>query len=71
MIRQDELAYLIDAQKNFFPKSETGFTRDVLITLPKIDSFATIVTGIRRYGKSTLNLQMLQGHYQDVILPEF
>ena len=52
-------------------KRDSGFTRDALSEIPVADSFATIITGIRRCGKSTLLLQLLHRDYQDAIYLNF
>ncbi|NDV70249.1 ATP-binding protein [Dysgonomonas sp. 25] len=71
MIRQDEIALVVDSQKETFLKRESGFVRDALMYVPVADSFATIITGIRRCGKSTLLLQLLRRDYQDAIYLNF
>lgn len=71
MIRQDEIALVIDSQRGAFCKQDSGFNRDALIDIPVADSFATIITGIRRCGKSTLLLQLLRRDYQDAIYLNF
>ncbi|GAB6010434.1 ATP-binding protein [Dysgonomonas reticulitermitis] len=71
MIRQDEIALVIDSQRDSFLKRDSGFIRDALVNVPVADSFATIITGIRRCGKSTLLLQLLRRDYQDAIYLNF
>lgn len=71
MIRQEEIALVIDAQRKTFLKRDSGFTRDALSQIPVSDSFATIITGIRRCGKNTLLLQLLRRDYQDAIYLNF
>ncbi|MDR0428919.1 MAG: ATP-binding protein [Tannerellaceae bacterium] len=71
MIRQDEIALVIDSQRDTFLNQDSGFTRDALVNIPVVDSFATIITGIRRCGKSTLLLQLLRRDYQDAIYLNF
>jgi predicted AAA+ superfamily ATPase len=71
MIRQEEIALVIDAQRNVFMKQDSGFIRDALSVIPIADSFATIITGIRRCGKSTLLLQLLRRNYQDALYLNF
>lgn len=58
--RQEEIALVINSQKETFLKQDTGFTRDALVDIPIANSFATIITGICRCGKSTLLLQLLR-----------
>ena len=71
MIRQEEIALVINSQRETFLKQDTGFTRDALVDIPIANSFATIITGIRRCGKSTLLLQLLRRDYQDAIYLNF
>lgn len=71
MIRQEEIALVIDSQRDTFLKQDSGFIRDTLTDIPVADSFATIITGIRRCGKSTLLLQLLHRDYQDAIYLNF
>ncbi|MBF0648755.1 ATP-binding protein [Dysgonomonas sp. GY75] len=71
MIRQEEIALVIDSQRETFLKQDSGFTRDALADIPVADSFATIITGIRRCGKSTLLLQLLRRDYQAAIYLNF
>ena len=71
MIRQYEIALVIDSQRETFLKQDSGFTRDALTFIPVSESFATIITGIRRCGKSTLLLQLLRRDYQDAVYLNF
>jgi predicted AAA+ superfamily ATPase len=71
MLRQEEIALVIDAQRETFLRQDSGFIRDALSGIPVVDSFATIITGIRRCGKSTLLLQLLRRDYQDAIYLNF
>ncbi len=71
MIRQEEIAIVIDAQRDAFMKQDSGFIRDALSVIPIADSFATIITGMRRCGKSTLLLQLLRRDYQDALYLNF
>ncbi|MDE5710678.1 MAG: AAA family ATPase [Bacteroides sp.] len=59
MIRQEEISAVLDAQTEIFRKKENGLTREALSSVPVIPSFATIITGIRRCGKSTLLRQLM------------
>jgi len=71
MIRQEGIALVIDSQRDTFLKQDIGFIRDSLSKIPIANSFATIITGIRRCGKSTLLLQLLRRDYQDAIYLNF
>lgn len=71
MIRQDEIAVVIDLQKETLLKQETGLSRDALSGIPVADSFTTIITGMRRCGKSTIIMQLLRQNHQDAIYLNF
>ena len=71
MLRQDEIASVIDAQWVEFLKDDTGFEREMLRQVPVAESFATIITGIRRSGKSTLLLQLLRQKYSTAVYLHF
>lgn len=71
MIRQEEIALVINSQKESFLKQDIGFIREALMHIPITDAFATIITGIRRCGKSTLLLQLLRKDYQDALYLNF
>ena len=67
MFRQEQIAKVLDAQQVFFLQKETGLEREILEIVPVIDSYATIITGIRRCGKSTLSLQLLKKKYTNAL----
>ena len=71
MVRQEEIGYVIDAQKTSFLKKDVGLIRDALADIPIANSYATIITGIRRCGKSTLLLQLLNRDYKEAIYLNF
>ncbi len=71
MIRQDEIAVVIDAQKETLLGQQPGLSRDALSGIPVADSFATIITGMRRCGKSTIIMQLLRQNHQDAIYLNF
>lgn len=58
MIRQIELSAVIESQKASLKNRKNELRREVLPKVPVINTFATIITGIRRCGKSTLLLQI-------------
>ena len=60
MKSQEVIASVIDAQKEEIDKKPEGLTREILDDVPVIENFASIITGIRRCGKSTLMLQILK-----------
>lgn len=60
MYRQEQLAEIIDMQTADFVQKSRGIERDILGHIPFVDNFATIITGIRRCGKSTVLLQLMK-----------
>lgn len=65
MITQEQITGIVDSQKELFNIKET-YPREGLSKLKSADSFATIITGLRRCGKSTFLHQFLQqkeSHY--------
>jgi predicted AAA+ superfamily ATPase len=54
MLRQEEISGVIDAQKVTFLQKGNEIPRNALADVPIVENFATIITGIRRCGKSTL-----------------
>lgn len=71
MLRQEQIAVVIDSQRENLMNQDSGFERESLSKIPVADSFATIITGIRRCGKSTLLLQLLRKQYKDAIYINF
>ncbi|MFH1978013.1 MAG: ATP-binding protein [Candidatus Aenigmatarchaeota archaeon] len=58
MITKETLKEVIVSQREFLDKMDQGTPREKKIKI--LDSFATIITGIRRCGKSTLLNQLLK-----------
>ena len=71
MLRQEEIANVMNAQGAEFVKEDTGYEREILHQIPIAQSFATIITGIRRSGKSTLLLQLLRQKYETALYLHF
>lgn len=71
MITQQLISTVLDYQREHFLQKETGITREALLSVPIASGFATIITGIRRCGKSTLLLQILKEKYQDALFLNF
>ena len=71
MIRQEQLSVVIDAQQRAFLTRQDLIIREALQNVPIVDNYATIITGIRRCGKSTLLLQLLKSKYSEVIFLNF
>ncbi|MFI3240624.1 MAG: ATP-binding protein [Bacteroidales bacterium] len=71
MIRKESIEAIINSQRASFVEQNTGLNRTALSQIPIANSYATIITGIRRCGKSTLLLQLLQRDYGDAIYLNF
>ena len=59
MITQEQIANVVDFQKELFGKKDS-FPREGFEKLKSAENFATIVTGLRRCGKSTFLQQFLE-----------
>lgn len=71
MLRQEELKVILDEQQVSFRQKRDLITREAMNSIPIEPNFATIITGIRRCGKSTLLLQLLQANYDDALYLNF
>jgi predicted AAA+ superfamily ATPase len=71
MLLTVNLKQIIDAQKTALLAREPGLIRESLKDLPDLRSHALIVSGIRRCGKSTLLLQMLNEKYNQAVYLNF
>lgn len=71
MIRQDIISSVIDAQSELFLQKTDSVAREFIQTLPIIENFTTIITGIRRCGKSTLMLQVLKKNFDKALYLNF
>lgn len=71
MIQTNFLQEIIRQQKEILSKKETGMLRDSLCTLPDVDNYALIVSGVRRCGKSTLLHQLLKKKHTEALYINF
>ena len=71
MLRQEEISNIIDSQRVAFLKGDAGLEREMLAKIPVSPAYATIITGIRRSGKSTLLLQLMRQKYKDALYLHF
>lgn len=71
MLRQEQIATVLDAQQKSFLKKDTTLSREVLKQVPILSSFATIISGVRRCGKSTLLLQIIKDKYENALYFNF
>lgn len=65
MITRDFLEKIIEEQKKVIESRIPGMMRDAYSDVPEIKGFATIISGVRRCGKSTLLLQLLREKHID------
>jgi len=59
MIAQSQIAEVLDTQNAFWSQKDTSVQREKLPEIKIYEGFASIITGIRRCGKSTLLRQLL------------
>lgn len=71
MYRQEQVAIVVDSQKERFLQKGQYIDREALTEVPVLDSFATIISGIRRCGKSTLLHQLIRKQYPDAFFLNF
>jgi len=71
MYRQEQIATVVDSQKERFLQKGQCIDREALPEVPVLDSFATIISGIRRCGKSTLLHQLIREKYPDAFFLNF
>ena len=71
MIQKDFLKEIIRQQEINLHAKEDGMIRDSLCTLPDIDNYALIVSGVRRCGKSTLLHQLLKKKHTESLYINF
>ena len=71
MIQKDFLKEIIRQQEITLHAKEEGMIRDSLCTLPDIDNYALIVSGVRRCGKSTLLHQLLKKKHTESLYINF
>ncbi|MDR1222470.1 MAG: ATP-binding protein [Tannerella sp.] len=71
MFSQEQISQVIDAQKRVFLSKDGGVPRESLPDVPVLNDFTTIITGLRRCGKSTLLLQLMQKKFTDVLFLNF
>ena len=63
MIPQQLFNRVIDSQQSTFKQKTLGIEREKLSKIADATGFASIITGIRRCGKSTLQLQIQEKHF--------
>lgn len=63
MITQQTFSSVIDLQQVVFEKNQFGVEREILNGIPNASGFASIITGLRRSGKSTIQLQFKNKYF--------
>ena len=63
MISQQTFGRVIDSQRKTFNQKTLGIEREKLSAIPNSPGFASIITGMRRSGKSTLQLQIQEKYF--------
>lgn len=62
MILKETLAETVSAQKKMILNTEVGIERELLPKIKLVPGFASVISGIRRTGKSTLLRQLIANH---------
>ncbi len=71
MLAQSHIAEVIDTQNDFWRKKDAGVEREALSKLKIHKNFANVITGIRRCGKSTLLLQLMNEKFPSAVFLNF
>ncbi len=71
MITQDRISDVLDAQNTDFQLFNNTIEREALAQIPIVNNFATIITGIRRCGKSTVMQQLREKRFTESLYCNF
>jgi predicted AAA+ superfamily ATPase len=71
MIPKNELNEIVASQRLTFRAKTNQVNREILTRIKVLPSFATIITGLRRSGKSTLMLQLMNSQMEKVMYLNF
>jgi hypothetical protein len=71
MTSKEVISQILASQKESLLARDGGLKREALQTLPDLDAYAMIVSGIRRCGKSTLLYQLLKERYAGALYLNF
>lgn len=71
MVRQEQIQEVLAAQRESFLNKDLSLARTAMPDVPVAENFVTIITGIRRCGKSTLLLQLLKKRYKSALYLNF
>ena len=71
MLTHKELIDVIELQQLTFQAKASKVNREALTNVKVLPSFATIITGLRRCGKSTLMLQLINSQNEKILYINF
>jgi predicted AAA+ superfamily ATPase len=71
MVKQAAIEQVAQDQRSKIDSESKGIKREALPFLPELERHALIVTGIRRCGKSTLLLQLLESKHKNAFYLNF
>ena len=71
MLTHNELIDVIESQQITFQAKASKVNREALTNVKVLPSFATIITGLRRCGKSTLMLQLINSQNEKILYINF
>ena len=71
MKSQELISEVIDAQRETFLQKDIGIERTGLSEMKIHKNFVNVITGIRRCGKSTLLLQLLERYFKKALFVNF
>jgi predicted AAA+ superfamily ATPase len=71
MLTHNELIDVIESQQITFQAKASKVNREALTNVKVLPSFATIITGLRRCGKSTLMLQLINSQNEKILYVNF
>jgi predicted AAA+ superfamily ATPase len=68
MVLQSIIAYVVEQQKTRLSSRDSGLKRELIPALRSLSSHALIISGVRRCGKSTLLMQMIESMDREKVL---
>ena len=68
MVLESVIVHVIEQQKNRLSLRDSGLKRELVPATKSLSSHALIISGVRRCGKSTLLMQMMEGMDHNTVL---
>jgi len=68
MVLESIIAYVVEQQKTRMSSRDSGLKRELIPATRSLSSHALIISGVRRCGKSTLLMQMIEGIDREKVL---